>query len=61
MTTIFNFINTWVIPGAEGIFMGLGIFITFETVKGLICDAYKRYKLEKFQQDLIKVRDNKPN
>ncbi len=36
MTMISNFIFNWFIPGAEGIFMGLGMLVTFETIKDII-------------------------
>lgn len=59
MTMISNFIFNWFIPGAEGILMGLGMLVTFETVKGIIYKAYKRHQIFKFKEELRNIRNNK--
>lgn len=43
MTMISNFIFNYFIPGAEGIFMGLGMLVTFEAIKNIIYKRYKRH------------------
>lgn len=46
MTMISNFIFNWFIPGAEGIFMGLGMLVTFEVLKDKAIESYKNHQLK---------------
>lgn len=48
MITSSNFIYNYLIPGAQGIFMGLGVFITFEVLKDKAIESYKNHQLNKF-------------
>ena len=64
MITSSNFIYNYLIPGAQGIFAGLGVFITFEVLKDKVIESYKNHQLNKFNKSLIQVRqerDNKTN
>lgn len=64
MITSSNFIYTYLIPGVQGLFMGIGVMVTFEVLKDKAIESYKTRQLNKFQADLIQIRqerDNKTN
>lgn len=61
MIMISNFIYNYFIPGIQGLFMGIGIMVTFEVLKDKAFELYKNHQLKKFQSSLVKARDNKSN